>query len=284
MEAGTPHFEIVIADQSSDGATREVMRNFPPDRIRYIKSARTGKGYGLNECLACTRGDIIAFTDDDCIPARGWVSDIGTFFRNNPGCDGVLGRALPYGKNRHRGLVCPSIAVSEKPQILHPDMISDYSLPGYGNNMSFRKSVFGTVGYFKSWLGGGAVGGIAEDSEFLYRALTMGIHIEFDPRIVVYHDRWLTYDQEQFISPKYTKGIVSSSTYYLLRKHPEMLKPIRYKIRVRILSKIRLLAGLIFSGNVARLYDRKKELIFILLELLAVLEGLLLGTFYSLYD
>jgi glycosyltransferase involved in cell wall biosynthesis len=67
------HETVVVADRSTDGSAA-IVRRFP--RVRLIE-ARTSGPYGArNAGVRETEGDLIAFTDADCKPARDWLRRI----------------------------------------------------------------------------------------------------------------------------------------------------------------------------------------------------------------
>lgn len=69
-------YEIIVVDDAGSDRTRcqvEVLRNTGPE-IRYFQTGNSrGPAAARNIGWKAARGDIIAFTDDDCVPERSWL-------------------------------------------------------------------------------------------------------------------------------------------------------------------------------------------------------------------
>lgn len=79
LEALTTSFpadaETVIVIDGEDGSPETALATFvEPLRIRWVRAPRGGPARARNHGLAHARGEIVAFTDDDCRPRAGWVS------------------------------------------------------------------------------------------------------------------------------------------------------------------------------------------------------------------
>src|SRR5262245_48069519 len=60
-------FEVVVIDQSTnDESERAIAQFLADDRFRYERSSTVGLGLAQNIGATLLRGEIIAFTDDDC--------------------------------------------------------------------------------------------------------------------------------------------------------------------------------------------------------------------------
>ena len=69
-----PDFDILVVDSSTDAEkdkTAELARQYG---IKYIYEPRRGQALARNTGVANTAAEIIAFTDDDCVPAANWLS------------------------------------------------------------------------------------------------------------------------------------------------------------------------------------------------------------------
>lgn len=188
-------YEILVVDNApTSNATRRLVGRIPG--VRYIKEPRLGLSYARNKGIENSRGDIIAFTDDDVVVHTEWVSRLLSGF-DNPQIMAVT------------GLMLPAELKTEAQLLFHRG--SDYSKWGYrtltfdaeffeqmkyrgvpvwrigaGANMAFRRQAFHRVGYFDERLGAGA-SGCSEDSELWYRLLAGGWLCRYEPTAVVYH-------------------------------------------------------------------------------------------------
>ena len=90
-------YEIVVVDDGPTDETREVVfswskKNGP--RVRYLANThRHGPAAARNRGWQAADGDIIAFTDDDCIPAADWLT-VGSVPFADPMVHGISGRII----------------------------------------------------------------------------------------------------------------------------------------------------------------------------------------------
>ena len=92
-------WEIVIVDNNSSDDTKGVVEEFTKTsdlNVRYVLERRKGLGCARNTSLKIVSGDIIAFTDDDCIADRHWLASILREFQLDPSLSGVGGRVELY--------------------------------------------------------------------------------------------------------------------------------------------------------------------------------------------
>jgi glycosyltransferase involved in cell wall biosynthesis/GT2 family glycosyltransferase len=74
-------FEVVVVDQSPvRWAENSVSRSFP---LTYIHTDVRGAVRARNTGADCAQGTVIAFTDDDCLPDRHWLSSARAHFDAN---------------------------------------------------------------------------------------------------------------------------------------------------------------------------------------------------------
>jgi len=79
-------FEVVVVDDGSTGPpVSQVVEEFQSRcRIRLFAQRQSGPSEARNNGAAAAQGDYLAFTDDDCAPARDWLSALERRLAQNP--------------------------------------------------------------------------------------------------------------------------------------------------------------------------------------------------------
>lgn len=93
--------EVLVIDNNSTDSTRQVTANYlfsEHPGFRYIFEQRQGKSYALNTGVREAGGDILALTDDDCVPDPYWINAIVREFSQDPSLSVVGGRVELYNK------------------------------------------------------------------------------------------------------------------------------------------------------------------------------------------
>jgi len=172
--AGTEAEILVVNDGSRDNTT-EVVARYPG--VRLVTQSNAGPAAARNRGALEARGEIILFTDDDCVPAPGWLAAMTGPF-SDPHVVGVKG----VYRTRQNRLVARFVQIeyedkyrlmSDLPRI---DFIDTYSA-------GFRRDRFLEVkGYDTRF-----PVACAEDVELSYRMSARGWTMKFIPAAVVYH-------------------------------------------------------------------------------------------------
>lgn len=197
LKSNFKNFEIIIVDQLGDGELKEKLKVLKKEKIYYFNLKSRGGSRAKNFGVKKVKGSIIVFTDDDCIIDKNWLKQIYKSFQNHKYIAAVFGRVLPYQPQKHQSLVCPCTFVKEKQRIISQPC-RHWREIGFGNNMAFRKEIFNKMGDFKEWLGPGNLGLAAEDAEFCYRLLLKGYKILYNPKALIYHNRWLKKESDEW--------------------------------------------------------------------------------------
>lgn len=66
-----PDFEVIVVDDASTDTTAAICERFPVRLLRF--ASRTGPAIARNRAADIATGDIIAFTDADCVVPRDWL-------------------------------------------------------------------------------------------------------------------------------------------------------------------------------------------------------------------
>ncbi|TMG58211.1 MAG: glycosyltransferase [Chloroflexi bacterium] len=208
-----PSFEIVVVDQSVDEVTADLVRGLSEtdSRIRYVHTDRVGLSCGRNDGIAVSRGDVVAFTDDDCIVQPDWLSAIDVEMQD-PRVAGVFGRVLP---NEYRGRSGIDLAFKDSQERIE---YAEKAIPwyiGHGANMAFRRADLAAIGGFDEILGAGGRLPSHEDGDMSYRMLASGRRVVFTPSSLVYHRQWRDWDERKRTERAYGLGAGGQFTKYI---------------------------------------------------------------------
>lgn len=134
--------EVLLVDNGSTDSSVSIARGYPG--VTLLSEPRPGAYAARNLGLQRARGDVIAFTDPDCVPAPSWIREIAAAL-GEPGLELLCGKRLPA----RRSPVLASIADYENTKdgfVLDGEDEELYY--GYSSNMGVRKSLFDLIGPF----------------------------------------------------------------------------------------------------------------------------------------
>jgi glycosyltransferase involved in cell wall biosynthesis len=184
-------WEIIVVDNNSIDHTRSVIEAAQRDRlhIRYEFEPRQGLSHARNHGIACAKGEIILFTDDDVLPEPGWLQATlsGMAKYDADACGGYIAPLWEtpppaWLTERFYGFLAVRTERTDDYPILTP------SQAPFGANMAFRRSVFDRVGLFDTSRGRkGNVLASGEDGEMFERILGAGLKAVFLGQSRVHH-------------------------------------------------------------------------------------------------
>jgi len=213
------NIEIVIIDQSYNKTlTKKTITLFNNAKINYYPQKCCNVSKGKNLGITKIHGDIIAFTDDDCIVHHLWIQEIVSFYKKNKEIDCMFGKTLPYNNKTHYNQFCPSTFTKKKYVEIHTPKIHWKSI-GIGNNMSFRSTIFLNSSQFKEWLGYGTFGGPSEDAEITLRLLIQKHNLVYNPKAIVYHNNWLANTTKTKLQSNYFCANIVCYGYFSFQKY-----------------------------------------------------------------
>jgi glycosyltransferase involved in cell wall biosynthesis len=95
------NYEILIIDDGSSDQTSEKIKEVIKDKpnIKYFKRCHSGPSGARNFGIEQATGEIIAFTDDDCLPERNWLEVMESEFAREPKVAGLEGYTYTENEN-----------------------------------------------------------------------------------------------------------------------------------------------------------------------------------------
>lgn len=190
-----PPLEILVIDNApSSDATYQLIAQMPD--IRYLQEPRPGLSMARNTGICHSKGDIIAFTDDDVTVHPNWIARLQQSF-HEPQVMAVTGLVLPAELETEAQFIFETgfggFSQGYRTKTFDTQFFEEMKhrgVPvwriGAGANMAFRRKAFELVGDFDERLGAGSAG-CSEDSELWYRLLAEGWLCYYEPTAVVYH-------------------------------------------------------------------------------------------------
>ena len=178
-------WELLIVDHASTDDTGRIIQEFAASAafpVRPLRSDAPALSGAKNQAIAAARGEILAFTDDDCYPRPDYLLALaGVFEAHDVGVVG--GRVLRHDPTDAN----LSILDVDTPASIEP---GTFVRPGtvHGANLAVRREVLAAIGGFDPLLGPGRPCFAAEDIDLVARAVWAGWRARYDPDLVVSHD------------------------------------------------------------------------------------------------
>lgn len=177
-------YEVIIVDDGSPTSPAALIAELG-DRVavRLISQTRRGPAAARNAGAAAARGQILAFTDDDCRPHTGWLRALRGRLAAAP-------NALVGGRTIN---ALPENRYAEASQLLVGFIYDYFNRPGRphfftSNNIAMPRERFLAVGGFDASYPRAA----AEDRDFCDRWQLAGNPVVYAPEAVIDHAHALT--------------------------------------------------------------------------------------------
>jgi glycosyltransferase involved in cell wall biosynthesis len=194
VDVDYPDFEIVLVDDGSKDNTKEIVADFEKyrDELRAdggklpgfisIVQPNMGLSYARNAGAAAATGEVLAYTDSDCMADPDWLYYmIGTLLSGDYA--GVGGPNIsPPAENWIQA--CVSAAPGGPNHVLLSDVVAEH-IPGC--NMAFHRWAFDSAGGFDP-----EYRKAGDDVDFCWRLQNAGQVIAFSPAAIVWHYRRFT--------------------------------------------------------------------------------------------
>ena len=187
-------FEIVVVDNNSSDDTPEVCGRFAADypwlNFMMVAEARQGVSHARNAGITNSRGEYLAFIDDDEEVNTGFAESYYRFFESHPEATVAGGEIVPlyeytppewlsgYTERPIAGTLRLGGKIREFPRNRFPG----------GGNMGVRRMVFERYGMFDPGLGRTGISLLAaEEKELIHRFRAGGEKVFYLPEAKVLH-------------------------------------------------------------------------------------------------
>ncbi len=170
---GAPSFEVLVVENGSGDATKEVASRHPI-RARVLTESLPGPYAARNAGIRAAEGEVIALTDADCVPTSNWL------------CEGLTtlaaGADLVGGAIRQRSSDRPNMWERyDRATYLRQEEFIDNESFAATANLFVRREVFARIGLFRPELRASG------DLEFGQRATKAGLRLVYGERAEVSH-------------------------------------------------------------------------------------------------
>lgn len=177
-----PEYEVVVVDDGSTDGTPAMAREHDlaaAGQLRVFEvdtpEQPLGIGPSRNRGVEAASHDVIAFTDADCRPSTGWLTELLGYLAH---ADIVGGRIRPHGSagvDVYEGLHS-SLDMGPRPARVDPDSDTPYLATA---NLVGRREVFERVSFPDR--------SVAEDVDVCFRAIAQGYEAVYVPAGLVEH-------------------------------------------------------------------------------------------------
>lgn len=156
-------YEVIAVDNGSEQSIEPIVVEFRQAKASY--ESRPGPYAARNKGLAIARGEIIAFTDSDCIPAQDWIERGVTTLQRVPDCGFVGGKITIFFQDPEH----PTAAeLYDYIDYLNQQLFIRYGNYGATANLFTYKHIFDHVGNFAGNVG------MSDDREWGQRVASFG--------------------------------------------------------------------------------------------------------------
>lgn len=167
-------YEVIVIDDGSTDSTSTIAKGFD---VKYIFQANKGPAAARNKGASSAGGDIILFTDADCVPEHNWIQEMVGAFSD---LDVAATKGAYKTRQKEFSARFAQAEFEDRYDLLRKspsvDMIDTYSA-------AFRKEVFLNMGGFDESFPDAN----NEDTDLSYRLAHAGYKLVFNTRAFVYH-------------------------------------------------------------------------------------------------
>lgn len=143
-------YEVIVVDNGSNESVEKVVE--PYTQAFTTHESKPGSYAARNKGISFAKGEVIAFTDSDCIPAPNWLETGVNHLLSIPNCGFVAGKIEIFFKNPN----CPTaVELYDSVTFLQQKRYVEHEKYGATANLFTTKKVLDKVGAFNSNLKSG---------------------------------------------------------------------------------------------------------------------------------
>lgn len=137
-------YEVLVVDNGSSDDVEEVVRAHRGARM--LLEDHPSQAAARNMGVLAAKGEILAFTDSDCIPERSWIEKGSAMLTDEPGCEYVGGKISVFFRDPQEPRACE---LFESLFAFPQDAYIREKGFGATANLFARRSLFDAVGLFE---------------------------------------------------------------------------------------------------------------------------------------
>ncbi len=203
------NIEVIVVDDGSVDATASIVRSI--GEVKYIRQDNRGPASARNRGAAAARGDIIFFTDSDCVPEKDWVKKMVSLLSSGDKDLAVV--AGSYGIVNRDSMLARCIY--KEILFRHKYLVPSYPRAFGSYNFCIWARIFKELGGFNTdyrYASG-------EDNDLSYKVLEAGYKILFIQDVVVSH--YFPTSVRKYLKEQFRHGFWRVKMYM---DHPHMMK------------------------------------------------------------
>ena len=231
-----PPDEVIVVDDGSTDDTAAIAAEFG---ITVLSQANAGPAAARNYGARVAKGDLLLFTDADCVPAADWVERMAA-----PFADPLVVGAKGEYRSHQRGLVARFVQQEYQDRY---DRMADQAQIDFVDTYSaaYRRQIFLEAGGFDTTFPTASV----EDQEFSFRLAEQGHRLVYVPGAIVYHqhDRTLAEYVQRKYWIGYWKALVTRRYPAKLARDSHTPQALKVQMGLAVLG-----AGLLVGGRITR--------------------------------